>query len=1004
MQTQTLNTNPATQTPDTNATHALQPIHTNPESIPAVLRNAPNWCLTMPNKHGKYKIPATLTVRENPKSKLYYASVTNPSSWLTYAEAVEAAKHHGNCPIGIVLTADLNVTCIDIDTGYSKAAIAEQLDPEMAQHRYDFHQRLLSWLNRNVPTYTERSASGYNHHVFIQHGIGDGIRLSTMVTTINGAKFTITNAGVEIYSQERFIVMTGDTVNDCVNIEPVNIDQLLAQATERTAAVVLEEVPQVDSDTDVLAKLLQFEHNKLLWAGTVSQDNDPTADSNHNGYYQAADGSWSTSPAERRWDSYDHPLRQYASQSDADCALMIALCKLTPSNEQCRRLFLQSGLGQREKARNTANNYIERTLRHARGVIKVQAQQRDNLEEMLNAVRLAKADAPAFERELAVAMVHESAYAQEAIAKNNGTQQLDGTFTGGAVIPAIGTLEPTAVVTNYAPTKPASQLCNAEHPERSLRVDSVAERGAHGAKHLGATANSSANSSATNPNANANAAPKPYLPMLVETRKREFGVITNLDVTDLIGDWYMLDIGLENELAYPPGLVGEYARWVYNYSPQPMVEACITHALSVVCGIGGNTYKINPVMPTGINQYFILMALSATGKDILHSGMGHLRTALADTCPEVLGFIDHSRYKSEAALSQGVANARFNAFVHLQPEFSKLMHSAQNGNANDEGVLNWMLSAYSYSSLGNIVAATRRSGFANAKEGSETRERPHGFGYSMVGECTETDLNKALNGGYIRDGKLSRFVCIRGDDYLHITKPTMTEMSVRLKSALTAFIKRCIEASDSGNYIICHATPDAQRLIDKYHHVMVDNLNATRATDDDPRRAVYARARLKVWKIAGALAALENPESPLITAEQVFWVIGLINRDIKNTTFKIVNRIIGDSADINDRMDKLRGQVLSWIRNAEFDFPLHNKLYGKGLRLGIIPMRVLRESNKHISMFKHSKTGNFEPRLLAEAINALVAEGYLRKLSNKSCYEDYNLDFKGELFQLDSLE
>jgi primase-polymerase (primpol)-like protein len=57
----------------------------------------------------------------------------------------------------------------------------------------------------------------------------------------------------------------------------------------------------------------------------------------------------------------DNPYKnRYPSQSEADMALLGYLVHATPSNEQVRRVFRMSGLGQRKKAHRDA--YLNYTI------------------------------------------------------------------------------------------------------------------------------------------------------------------------------------------------------------------------------------------------------------------------------------------------------------------------------------------------------------------------------------------------------------------------------------------------------------------------------------------------------------------------------------------------------------------------------------------------------------------------------------------------------------------
>lgn len=876
-------------------------------NIPKEMTSRKQWCVTMPSGTKTLPNGTVIPQYKRPANATGAASATDINTWMDFEEAKSLSIANGNIPIGFMLSATDNLTCIDIDTGFAEEDIVNQPDPAYARIKFDFHQRLIRWLNRNQPTYTERSVSGYNHHVWLIGNIGSGMRLNTMTITLplpanappnaTPNTYVLQNAGIEIYSQERFIVTTGDSIG-VSRVSEIDIDVLLRQASSKVSLQGLTELPPIVEDSAIIGKLLANEYFLPLWTHKVM----PLA-----------------------WTAYEHELRHiYASQSEADYALIIAIAKLTDSNAQVRSIFRQSGLGQRPKAMAN-DNYINRSLSQARGVIALERQQLRSVENFISNM-LTTSDAQS---------------------KDNMIVQ---------------PIAPTAIV------EAKKSIAEVPHVEELKALQASKPKGTKDK------------------------------PILVGTRKREQIPPPNLDITDLIGDWNMLDIGTDDELDYPPGLAGLHGRWLYGYAPQPMVEACIVNTLATLAGIGGNCYKINRQYPTGIVGYFILMGLSATGKDILHSGMGHLRTALADCCPEVHEFIDHSTYKSQAALSQAVGVAKYDSMLHIMPEFAKELHAAENGNNNTNDIFSFMLPAYSYSTLGNIIGATRKSGFSVGKVGAEVKARPDGFGYSMVGECTEGDLNKALSGTMLRDGRLSRFLCVRGDDYLTVNTPNMQPMPPQLKENFAKFVNRAIQ----GGYMFVDLTPDAERIINKYYHVMVEKLNEMRILKDDPRRVIYTRARLKAWRIAGSLAALENPENPIITPEQMFWAIGIVNRDIKILTDKIDNREVGDSADDHDRLDKLKSIIEVWITEKSFSQSEHKRLYNALLPYGIIPYRALREQTRQLAIFKDPRTDKADLRMFNSAMASLVNEGIVRELPEE--YMIANFSIKGKGYQWSPLE
>ena len=160
----------------------LRPI---PAAIPSVLQALP-WVLwraepdpEKPEKPKKVPYRSAYPFRK--------ASSTNPATWGTFGEAVEAYGALVALPanpdlgpiagLGVVLTRAATVTCLDLD-GVLEGSM---LDPRA--------QRIVD----HCSSWTEISPSGTGLHIF-----GRG----TLAKAIKGV-------GIEVYSERRYIAMTG---------------------------------------------------------------------------------------------------------------------------------------------------------------------------------------------------------------------------------------------------------------------------------------------------------------------------------------------------------------------------------------------------------------------------------------------------------------------------------------------------------------------------------------------------------------------------------------------------------------------------------------------------------------------------------------------------------------------------------------------------------------------------------------------------------------------------
>ncbi|KVD94053.1 hypothetical protein WS63_05150 [Burkholderia stagnalis] len=205
--------------------------------------------------------------------------------------------------IGFVLYEDDPFTCIDLDV--KDDTTSEQLA------RFE---KIISAFD----SYTERSRSGKGYHIWIV-----------------GAKAIDSRCRrdrVEVYDRKRFIICTGNVVNDkSITPRQESLDGLVYEIGCGPSAEPLPDGPEVESDEIVLQRARSAENGGKFCA--------------------LFDGDWK---------AYG-----YVSQSEADMALMLMLAFYTLNNAQLKRLFLRSTLAQRDKVAKN-RSYLDRTILRAR--------------------------------------------------------------------------------------------------------------------------------------------------------------------------------------------------------------------------------------------------------------------------------------------------------------------------------------------------------------------------------------------------------------------------------------------------------------------------------------------------------------------------------------------------------------------------------------------------------------------------------------------------------------
>lgn len=239
-------------------------------------------------------------------TKIPYSAITGrPASsidrftWSTFNDALAYQRANGYSGIGFVLTRDDPYTVIDLD----KPSTAEE-----AQRNNDIFFAMNS--------FTEFSPSGTGVHIWTKAEVSKGRN----------------RRPVEVYSNMRFMTVTGNVCNPVeIEYRQEEVTKLWNEIAPKTAEVYVSydgTDPEPCSDQDVVNK----------------------AASARNGYKFTQ--LWNGEYAE-----------YYASQSEADFALIDIIAFYTQNTEQVARLFRFSELGKRAKA--WRDDYVLPTINKA---------------------------------------------------------------------------------------------------------------------------------------------------------------------------------------------------------------------------------------------------------------------------------------------------------------------------------------------------------------------------------------------------------------------------------------------------------------------------------------------------------------------------------------------------------------------------------------------------------------------------------------------------------------
>jgi hypothetical protein len=294
--------------------------------LPQELKQLKRWCVAAPDK-SPYVAQG---------DSLRRVSIHEIDSLHTFEDACAIGAYFG-APIGFILCAQDGVSCIDLDVKDASSVDknGQPYEPTLwtTQEQLNRYHDIV----HHFETYGELSLSGRGAHLWLLGSIGKGARRD----------------GIEVYSQERFIICTGNSFKDIYyqfensRISVSTLDGVLPLQANRVDSLVqmVNEMHAVDHRASELEELEEEHTDREIFEMATSAANADKFEGLYGG----------------NWQDLGYP-----SQSEADLSFMSMLTFYSKSNEQCRRLFRMSGLGKRDKAVRD-NKYLDRTLKLIRG-------------------------------------------------------------------------------------------------------------------------------------------------------------------------------------------------------------------------------------------------------------------------------------------------------------------------------------------------------------------------------------------------------------------------------------------------------------------------------------------------------------------------------------------------------------------------------------------------------------------------------------------------------------
>ena len=875
------------------------------------------------------KVPHTIT--EN--GKWVAAAVNDSANWLDYGTVVAGCENMGNGSLpGFVLHDGHPYAVIDLDI--------KDADNEADPSKWTTDERKEEFraIIESMGSYAEVSRSGKGVHIIVRvDGKDDHVRWPT-----------VKKNGLEVYFRDRFIVTTGNHIGST----PLTIED----ATEKVEALLRHYAPEkfAPKSTTVVASYDEGEPKLSDWEVVDELETCEKAEL----YLSLMDGEWED--------------LGYPSQSEADAALVEGIYFFSGNRAQTMRIFMTSGLARRiEVNGGKANNGKTKSGTYVRDTVNCIADKVDMEKEDLDEISKKASSAVDFswfkpfdkeydidpDSNLGVDVIPLPDLDVLDVDKQQGRDSIDDErrfVVGGTVIDLSLHTTQASLVSAIMAAKPPSgvdvvSLINMAEGQRKRCLAGVA------AKY------------------------RP--PSISEVEAKPLGDVFKgiakcpYKMPQGFGDM-PFGVGDNVDIELPPGLLGEILQWGMDFSYKQAKEATVAVFLGYLSGIIGKAWQIDDM---GLNNYIICIGMSAVGKSSAADAVEMLHRCIVNEQPQAQGILRTAYPVSDRGVWRDLEEN--DSLSYRLDEFVKFIAQATSGkNAINKGILNELMKMYDKASHIKVV------GELSYSDREKNIKIDRNAALSFFGDGVADDYYRSLNGQMISDGMVSRFTVIEytGIRQYSNKKRVMTPPK-HIVNKLTDIVSNAIQLNMNGNHVQVGLSVDANVMFDQIERETDDAINAVNARDRASKLPNFiTRRAVKILRIAGIMAVLDNHEKPVIDTTHIHWARHVIDQCVARELWWVRQGAVNGVSDDAVIDDLFLSKIKEFIEK-----PSGDKRTIELAKKGIVQMSTLRDLAQGVQAIADHKFGLTDR--YKSALKSLCEIGRLTRYSKRAAKEKFNV-------------
>lgn len=367
-----------------------------------------------------------------------------------------------------------------------------------------------------------------------------------------------------------------------------------------------------------------------------------------------------------------------------------------------------------------------------------------------------------------------------------------------------------------------------------------------------------------------------------------------------------------SSLKYPPGLVGEIAKYIFQSSRMPIKAFAIAGALIIVSYLNSNKAYVGG-SDTALNLFICLVGETGRGKEDPRKAIKRLIDSVRNGSR---GESIHESIASGAALLRSLEGNP--STLILIDEFGIYLQTAlsERGSIHQKDLIKDLMTLYG---LGRSFFAGK--GYADTKQNIGQIDNPY---INLIGTTTSLELLDGITPRMIDNGLLNRIIFVQADKENPINRKPDTRISDELKRKMAA-----IRAIDT---LVIDYGDGAHDLLIQF---------AEQLNKKDQFANLWSRAEEQTIRVAGLLAI---GDGRVIKREHVTWAWSYVNGSIKAFAQKL------DKDLAENPFQKQAAKALDFIKNA-INYS-HDRQFGGYCRRGLMPRgkltKLLKAKSKEV--------------------------------------------------------